>query len=55
VATLCVYGVQKLGYSEVRKRREGRAQYEPIRKVNRYKHNSPVQDNLDNKGTSKWN
>lgn len=55
VATLCVYGIQKFGYSEVRKRREGRAQYEPIRKVNRYKHNCPVQDNLDNKGTSKWN
>lgn len=29
--------------------------YEPIRKVNRFKHNCPVQDNLDNKGMSKWN
>jgi len=55
VATLCVYGVQKCGYSKVRKRREGRAQYEPIRKVNRYKQNCPVQDNLDNKGMTKWN
>jgi hypothetical protein len=51
---LCVYGVQKCGYSEVRKRREGRAQYEPIRKVNRYKQNCPVEDNLDNKGMTKW-
>lgn len=28
---------------------------EPVKKVNRYKQNCPLQDNLDNKGMTKWN
>jgi hypothetical protein len=48
---LYIYDVQNSSYSKV-KRGEKK---EPVRKVNRYKQNCPLQDNLHNIGMTKWN